>query len=313
MNRVEQLNDVVDKLRQAHDRWLDDRNAGPVPSDQMSDLIELSQETYQRGICPPSHIPLNNAVVTLSQRYDDWQHEDADAPGEGFWAAMRQVFDLRDKLRKNSTPPERIPPIATLRKNGTTDRQIAVYIYGYPSTNGTDYDPAAGDRRSGPFLTSTGGVDIDKIEVEAANPGSVVPRDWINPQNLKVMIDAGAFDTSPAVQIGPVERTREEREAQAIQLASEGGTMAQIMGVCSLTGAEVLALCEGAGIPSPEGNAMATTQATQEELDAAIVELIDKGVKDSDIVGQLRQRGMSAANMGRVKGVRARQPAPAAK
>ena len=48
-----------------------------------------------------------------------------------------------------------------------------------------------------------------------------------------------------------------------------------------------------------------------EDLDAAISALITEGKKDNDIVNILRQRGMSAANMGRVKSVRNRQPVAA--
>lgn len=308
MTRVEQLNQTVDKLRQAHDVWLDDKNAGTAPSDGLCDAIEFTQEVFQRGVCPPSHVGLNNAVVELNRRYDDWLHEGNDTPGEGFWVSMRQVFDIRQKMAKLATPPEQIAPIATLRKQGSTDRQIAFYIYGWPSRNGKDYDPAS-DNRVGPFLTQFGGIDYDKLEEEAAKPGAVVPRDWINPQDRKRMEEAGVYDTSPAVQIGPVEKTREEREAQAVQLATEGGTLPQIMHVCDLTETEVVNLCEAAGIPAPTTNGFASVPTSQDDLDSAIQELIDKGVKDNDIVSQLRQRGMTAANMGRVKGVRNRQAA----
>lgn len=308
MTRVEQLNQTIDKLRQAHDAWLDDRNAGTAPSNSMCDAIEYAQEVFQRGVCPPSHVALNNAVVELHRRYDDWLHENVDTPNEGFWGAMRQVFELRQKLAKLATPPEQIAPIAVLRKQGSTDKQIAFYIYGWPSRNGKDYDPTS-DNRVGPFLTEFGGINYDQLEAEAANPGTVVPRNWINPQDRKRLEDAGFYDQSPAVQIGPVERSREEREAQAVQLATEGGTLPQIMHVCDLTEEEVIGLCDAAGIPAPTTNGFASIPTSQDDLDSAIQELIDKGVKDNDIVSQLRQRGMKDANMGRVKGVRNRQAA----
>ena len=307
MTRVEQLNQVVDQLRHAHDVWLDDRNAGAAPNDRLCEAIEFTQEAFQRGVCPPSHVAMNNAIVEMFHRYDDWQHEDVAVPGEGFWNSMRQVFDLRERLIRSSTPPEQIPPIATLRKQGSTDRQIVLYIYGFPSRNGTDFEPTS-ERIAGPFVTSFGGIDYDKLEAESADPGKIVPRDWINPRERKRLEESGVYDKSPAVQIRPVERTREEREAQAVQLASEGGTMAQVMHVCELTATEIVALCDAASVPSPEANGVAAVKVTPEDLDSAIQELIDKGIRDNDIVNELRKRGMEAANMGRVKGVRSRQP-----
>jgi len=312
VTRVEQLNAAVDQLRLAHDRWIGDRNIGVAPSDPLCDEIERVQEVYQAGICPTSHILINNAVAALYLKYQEWNQGDSDTPRDAFWESMRKVFDLRQRLVDHAIPPQRIAPIKTLRNTDkATDRQICFYIYGCWSKDGLTYDPE-GDRRIGPFINSNGGIDYAKLEAEAEKPGSVVPVDWINPAERHRMEGAGVFDTTPAVQIGPVERSREEREADAVRLVEEGGTLTQVARVCSLTEAEVLDLCDSKEIPRPISGP-STGPTSPEDLDAAISSLIAEGKKDNDIVNILRQRGMSAANMGRVKSVRNRQPVATSK
>jgi hypothetical protein len=316
VTRVEQLNQVVDEFQQSHDRWLDNRNAGVAPDDPLCDAIERLQTVFDAGVCPVSHIDMNNAVMELQLEYGKWQNSRDDEPRPAFWEAVRRVFDCRKRIADAAKEPDQIAPIKRLREQGLSDKQIAYYVYGWQTRDGKTYD-ANGDKRCGPFVTASGGIEYTLMEQEQEKPGSVLKPNtelpyWVHPSEAARMVMSGRFDTAPAIQIGPVERTREEREAEAVKLITDGGTMAQVCRVCGLTESEVAALCNQHSLALPMAG-FASLQPSQEDLDSAIRELLEQGKQDNEIVNTLRQRGMSGANKGRVAAVRQRPAVTASK
>lgn len=301
MTRVEQLNKAVDDMRDARDQWLENPNDGQAPTEPLCQSIIRTHEVFQRSMCPVSHIEVNNAVAVLHREFVDWYYGSEDIPPPAFWTAFNAVLDKRKKIDDMSRIPDQIPPIKTLREQKSSDRQIAMYIYGFLSKDGKTYSPD-GTRRAGPFLDGRENINYDLLEQEAATPGSVVPRNWINPQQEARLRAAGVYDTTPAAIMGDEEQPREDRVAKAIELAQTGGTLPQIANVCKFTEREVEQVLAENDIPLPAVG-MVPSVTSADTINAAISDLVAQGKRDSDIVNILRKQGMEC-NLGRVKQVR---------
>lgn len=310
MTRVEQINEHVDNLKEARQRWMDDSQGSDIPSTAMTDAIEALNFTLTNGVCPFSHIALNNAAILLMQRYMLWMgglavDSKTGAPLQVFWDAMNDLMAARERL--NIAAPAPLMSVKACRAQGLTDIQIVNHVYGFASSDGSAYDPA-GQGYAGPFLTRGGMIDSDKLERECADQYSVVPKDWVHPSRRARLEAAGLLDNTPAIQMGPKERSREEREAQAIEMMRGGGLMHQTVQVTGLDQTTLTDICDKNEIPLPFQDPQ-SVQTSSADVEAAISLLIGEGLKDNDIVHKLRQRGMDAVNLGRVKMVRQKSPA----
>lgn len=306
MTRVEQLNEAVDRVRGFHDAWSKDAQSGPIPGEGLVSAVYTMVDIFEAGPCPPSHVLLNNAVSALNLAQVEWQDGEYGADGgppSRYYRAMGEVFDLRNRL--NAIPPRRPASIAQLRgpQNGATDQQIARHIYGYLNAEG---------QHEGPLLDSRGNVDWEKYEKEAAEPGSVVPMDWVNPRDRAALEAIGYYDTTPAVSLGAAQPSRGEQEARAVELLRQGAFVTQVANVTGLTVAEVSALASSHAVPVEPQTSTSSPARPDTEVDSAITELLDKGVKPHDVVSQLKAKGIDQANLGRVNAVaKRRQTVPA--
>ncbi len=320
MTRVEQINGAVDALKEAEQVWVKDPQSGPIPSPSLCNAITGLWKVMEAGPCPPSHVALNNAASVLKRRYDEWDsQEEVDTsvtdgrggygPRPRMWEAMSNVFDLRRRLV--ISPPAPLATIETLRKNGSSDDQIARYTYGFRTTDGVTHDEN-GTRYAGPLLLPNGQIDVMKFEQEAAQPRSVVPIDWVHPRVKANLTAAGYYDQSPAVNIGPKVKTVEERTEQARLMLTTGGLLQQTASCTGFSIEDLTEMCDREGIPLPLLNP-AAVETPKDDLETAIVELAAKGTQDHKIVEELRKRGMSGVNLGKVKQVKLRMtPATAA-
>ena len=306
MTRVEQLNAAVDRVRGFHDAWSKDAQSGPIPGEGLVSAVYGMVDVFEAGPCPPSHVPLNNAVSALNLAQVEWQDGEYGADGgppPRYYRAMGEVFDLRNRL--NAITPRRPPTIALLRgpQNGATDQQIARHIYGYLNAEG---------QHEGPLLDARGNVDWEKFEREAAEPGSVVPMDWINPRDRSALEAIGYYDKTPAVKMEADQPSREDQEARAIDLLRQGAFVTQVANVTGLTVAEVSALAAANAVPVESQSFAPSVSLSDTDLDSAINGLLIQGVKPHDVVSQLKARGWDQANLGRVNAVaKRRQTVPA--
>lgn len=169
MTRTEQIKAAIDNLITVHDEWEADPTAPAVPTDRFEAALKEASEVCEHGDTPEQ---CREVVTAMSRLYYEWERYENGLrtndhrPQGSFWGAFRALLHAR----KGVTPfvPHRPEPVSVLLAQKVSDRQIALYIYG----DGTD----------GPLCTG-GRPDSNKIQQEAKKPGSVVPQDWIHPQD----------------------------------------------------------------------------------------------------------------------------------
>lgn len=99
------------------------------------------------------------------QSGDDESRQPNGSPTPSFWVAARHLAKARIDADQTMSPV--LEPVSFLLKSGVTHDQIAFHIYGH--------------RGEGPFVSGNGIANVALIEQEAANPGSVIPKDWVHP------------------------------------------------------------------------------------------------------------------------------------
>lgn len=313
MRRVEQLNQAVDRLRSECKRWEGDKAASDDLPKYVCEEIERCHRVFHAGPCPTSHIDLSNAVTQLEDAYSGWNDlEDRwtgqdNKPSSAFFTRLRAVFEQRDRL--NMELPGALKSVAQCVADGATKDQIARHIYGFRTSDGKTYD-SEGSTYAGPLLKN-GQIDNTAFESELRQQYSAVPKDWINPRLRADLEKVGYFDEIPAVITEPVERSRPEREGQALKLLREGGTLPQILTVTGLTQDEVAQLADQHELTMPALDD--TPKGTTEEMEAAVIELLATGAKPHVIVNTLRPR-FPQLNVGVVNALKSKvTPAAAGK
>lgn len=167
-SRLTEILAATDELIRVHNAWESDAAAPIYPTADFERAVEHCIEALRRGDIPQPCLQLANALNEFDvqwQLYANGNHRSDGTPYSDFWAAFRAVLDARHIAHPQ--PPKYVEPVAQLRAQGVSDRQIAHHIYGH---NGT-----------GPFLDN-GQIRSDLIDQEARDPGSVLGAErWIHP------------------------------------------------------------------------------------------------------------------------------------
>lgn len=168
-SRTGEILEAVDLLIQVHDDWESDPKAPDVPTAKFEEAVLACVEVCNLGDTPSKCRELVDAVSRMGvewEKYAGGEMGPGHRPRGSFWGAMRAVFHAREGAAPLQHQP--IEPVSLLLKQGVSQQQIALHIYG--------------DGKTGPLVGPNGQPDATKILQEADNPGSVIPKGWVHPR-----------------------------------------------------------------------------------------------------------------------------------
>lgn len=263
VQRRESILQSVDAMISAYEHWRDDDGSPDVPTEKLERAIESAIYTCGRGDIPADCRRLVASMGTLAQRWDEYKNGERDAmdrPRGVFWDAFSGVV----KSRKGATvqPARSYETVRMLRDQKVSDAQIAV-IY------------------KGLFHDEYGRVRVDLIDREAKEPGSVVPKDWIHPDELaRVAAETAALDG----QIATLQQLSGGiilEKASVEEMLREGAFPAQIANVKGIPLDDVLTIARQAGITPNEYVDPRTQRAPHEKPISPQDELTARGLDTS--------------------------------
>jgi len=240
-DRIREITNAVDDMLNRITKWCEDQAGPQVMPEQVVLSIQLASQIARSGDLPQCCQQLTTACHQLLvelERYQIQEHgafrPENGSPGPQFWNAVKKVTEKR----KGAIAPQftKREPVSLLKMQGVTDDQIAFHVYG-------------NSRGEGPFITENGQADSEAIAREAAEPGSVIPKGWIAPWELRaaeakkkeLMTQLGAFDH---LETG----NRYEDPETAEQMLESGCYIQQVMYGKNMTRAEVLKIAKEAGL-----------------------------------------------------------------
>lgn len=221
--RREQILGAVDRMFECHTKWCDDDEAPDLPTELLADAIDKAIVVCGRGDIPADCRRLTAAMGAFATRWSLYKTGDEtdgrDGPTRDCWRAFEEVMSQRKGAVVR--PPRVYESVKQLRDQGVSDAQIAL-IY------------------KGLFHDGHGRIQSDLIDQEFAKPGSVVPKDWVHPDELaRVAEETAALD-------GQIAALRKLGEATVVDKASveellkEGAYPEQVARVKGLTIDDVL-------------------------------------------------------------------------
>lgn len=170
ITRRQEILDAVRNYLRVKQHWMDDPDTPHYPTQAFETAIESMAEIARAGDVPQDTVRIYNAILDLDREwglYATGQQRNRDeTPKKRFWEAERIL--VASMQAAETFTIKRPEPVKTLLEQKVGYTQIAMHIYGH---NG-----------QGPFLNPDGSINVRLIEQEAENPGSVVPADWIPPQ-----------------------------------------------------------------------------------------------------------------------------------
>ena len=165
--------EAVDIMIATHDAWEADENGPDVPTEAFELALDDMIAACASGDVPGEMRELIGAVGRLGVEWESYKQGNRDRshrPTAAFWNAFRAVLGGRAHSQKIT--PRRPPPVKELIDQGVTLQQIAFAIYG-------------SKREGGPFVGEEGDILYDEVYKEAAEPGSVISKDWCHPSEIE--------------------------------------------------------------------------------------------------------------------------------
>lgn len=165
--------EAVDTMIAIHDAWEADENGPDVPTEAFELALDDMIVTCASGDVPGEMRELIGAVGRLGVEWESYKEGNRDRshrPTAAFWNAFRGVLGGRSHSQKIT--PRRPPPVKELIDQGVTLQQIAFAIYG-------------SKREGGPFVGEEGDILYDEVYKEAAEPGSVISKEWCHPSEIE--------------------------------------------------------------------------------------------------------------------------------
>lgn len=234
VERRESILQSIDAMISAYEHWRDDDGSPDVPTEKLERAIDGAIYTCGRGDVPADCRKLVASMGTLAQRWDEYKGGDRNAtncPRSVFWESFEGVVNARKGAIV--TPARSYETVQMLRDQKVPDHQIAV-IY------------------KGLFHDDHGRVRVDLIDKEAKQPGSVIPENWIHPDELaRVAQETAALD-------GQIEALKQLSGGIVLEKASveemlrEGAYPAQIANVKGIPIDDVLEIARKASITPNE-------------------------------------------------------------
>lgn len=243
--RMVQIIQSTDELIRRLENWIGSPDDNPVMPADVQLAIEISVQVCESGDIPQRCRELATIAIPklfeASRAYEAGEHgakQPNGSPGPKFWAAAKAVKLAR--LGSEAQLFSRREPVATLRKQGVTDYQIAAHIYG--------------NRGVGPFMTAEGGPDVALLDQESATPYSVIPQDWIPDWEKSAFEDRKKkLANSLSVYDKLREGTKYEDPESIEDLLRSKAFIQQIQKVKHATRAEILQVARTIGVEAIDG------------------------------------------------------------
>lgn len=244
MNVSERTADIlksVDELIHRVAAWKDDPNGDPIVPDVVIAALDAAVIVCADGDIPQMCRQLASeaipALYDANRRYEASEYgfvrNETGAPDQPWWRAVIAV----EQARMGAVAPvyESLEPVAVLRRQGVTDEQIAMAIYGR--------------RGEGPFMNDNGTVNYAKIQKEVDTPGSVLGENWVPPWVDQALAEARkSVQNRLAAYAVIAENKPYEDPASIEELLRDGAYVQQIMHVKRVDRKTVLAKAESLGI-----------------------------------------------------------------
>jgi hypothetical protein len=304
-NRVAEILRSVDELLRRIERWLIDPHGKPTVPIEVELGIRLAMQTCEKGDVPDCCRDL--AIVGVPRLaeefrgYTQWElgkvRPETGGPGPGFWAAAKAV--ARARAGADSPLIEELEPVAVLLNQGVSHEQIARHIYGRQGV--------------GPFLQPNGAANVALIEREAAEPGSVIPPQWIPPWHQEALNRRQQDLSRKLTAFERQELARKyEDPATVEELLRDGAFIQQVERAKGVTREDVLEAAarigitpvdgpgyhrgyrESAGFDFDEEDARASAAADRQALRSLVIEMYTtpEGARSvSEIATELRKLG----------------------
>lgn len=317
---------AIDALIDAHDKWCDDLTTTGI--DDGSDLdaaLQVAISTICYGDVPADCREIADRMRRVELEYqayvDRAKVTTEGEPVQAFWSAFRDVLETYRKVRI-AVEGRVLKSVKEYKAEGLNDYQIAVQF-------GLRVD----GRWTGIFFSEHGQPLSRQIEQEADEPGSVIPADFVHPedqiirQKLNIELQ-GHLDRATQVEeqskAGIVQKSEAERlkeiESDVIAFLKEGALPWQVAKRFEITLNQVDDVAKRHGIAtesapadsddddadSPEEPTAAAAEpeppkATPDAVKAAAVERFEDGRTDMKAIAvELSQHFSSAVTVQRV-------------
>lgn len=223
---------AVDTMIAEHDAWANDPHSPEQPTERMELAIDAAILECASGDVPSDCRELVGAMSALSVRWDDYRAGSWDGrqrPLPDFWRTFQGVMSARKGANKRGY--RRPEPVAELIRQKVGYEQIARFIYG--------------DGEKGPFLHD-GRIRVDLILQEAEKPGSVVPADWIHPDQIRREAEDLKALNSRLNALQSRDEKRSEDPSTVEELLRQGAfpeQVARVKGISVIDVREIAAQC----------------------------------------------------------------------
>lgn len=250
---------AVSTMIDEHDRWAADPDAPEVPTQRMEFAIDAAILECSHGDVPGDCRQLVAAMELLAGEwslYKSGKWGAGQRPLESFWNAFRSVMTARQGATR--AVRKSIEPVAELIRQKVSHQQIAL-IYG-------------GER--GPFMVE-GSIQVALILQEAKEPHSVVPADWVHPNEIER--EQQELDDLKGRLAAMQEQPQHSTGSSTVeQMLRSGANVQQIAMVKKISDNEVRAIAAGLGIEPVELESLTGSvrspydREIQEEQDTAL-------------------------------------------
>lgn len=227
--RVKQILDSIDDLKNAHDAWENDTEA-PV---YLTAPVELAADravfTCESGDIPAQCRDLVTAMGRFAIEWGDYKNGIKRTPDHrplgSFWAAYSAVVLARSHADEFII--KRSEPVFVLYEQKVTENQIAKQMWGA-------FNKATG-KWEGPFVSPDGQVDCLKLREECKEPGKYT-KDWIHPEQRERMAERKRLlaHTLGTLQARENADTKTVEKATVVEMLKEGqypDVIARVKGV----------------------------------------------------------------------------------
>jgi|DEB0MinimDraft_6_1074348.scaffolds.fasta_scaffold03462_6 hypothetical protein len=317
---------AIDTLIEAHDKWCDDLTAtGIEDGSDLDAALQVAISTICYGDVPADCREIADRMRRVDleyQAYVDRAKITTDGePVQAFWSAFRDVIETYRKVRI-AVEGRVLKSVKEYKAEGLNDFQIAVQFGLRVDGNWT-----------GIFFTEHGQPLSKLIEQEADKPGSVIPADFVHPEDKiireKLNIELqGHLDRATQVEqqskAGIVQQSEAERlkeiEADVVEFLREGALPWQVAKRFEITLNQVDDVAKRHGIatesapadsestdedspvePVDENASQEPPKATPDAVKAAAVERFESGRTDMKAIAvELSQHFSSAVTVQRV-------------
>lgn len=297
VTRKSQILAAVDDCLSEYSLWMADEAVQHIPVGHRFDAaIGAVEAMCAAGDVPTDCRQLVDCVARLDLEYQKYHDGEfiprTKSPTQRFHAAVEAVSKARGGAE--APPPRRMESVRELRRQNLSDSQIATCF--------ARWDDATG-RYVGPFHDPKGRVLHLDIQNEFDKPGTLIPSDWIHPNELA---ERERSEQNYADNYTRLNKLREDdkpdektwTEADVVAYLREGAFIHQVVHVYGISQQDVIDIANRAGIDIdrkqpgldkgielPQESA---AKFTDEKFRERVYELADGGTSTTDIVKALR-------------------------